>query len=483
MTLRARLVVALVVLLTVGLAVFGLATHRRYEASERRTLDRQLRSLIDDAVGQLTQLGEPSEVGSQASGPLPRGDRRDRSNRDRRPVVISGLYAQARSPNGEILAETTVLDPPTIDVTVAPNQHFTSDGTNGEQWRGWSELRTGPRGRPIQILVAVPTSDLDDRLRELATIGVIGGTVLVTALGLGAWLVIRQTLKPLTAMAVTAHDIEHGALDQRADVGGRADEVGQLGSAFNSMLDRIQAAFAERDATEAKLRQFVADAAHEMRTPLTSIRGFAELARLEHNNPDLDQPLAVRRIEEESSRLTDLVDELLLLAQLDQRAASGATSAAGRTESVDVAVVAAEACTAAKATEPDRPIQLQTAGDTVIIGDRGQLRQVLDNLLANALKHTDSRIDVDVTEHADVVIVGVRDYGVGLDSVAKERAFDRFWQADPARVGGGAGLGLSIVRSVVQAHGGTVDVEDALGGGAVFTVRLPRQQPQLPSAD
>jgi two-component system OmpR family sensor kinase len=238
------------------------------------------------------------------------------------------------------------------------------------------------------------------------------------------------------------------------------------------MLGEIESAFHERDVTERKLRQFLADASHELRTPLTSIRGFAELFRLGADSEHVDRGVIMRRIEEESTRMKVLVEDLLLLARLDETRPFAA-------ESVDLTVLAADACSDAVAADPGRPVSLDAPAPVVISGDRDHLRQAIANLVTNALRHTASGTPIEVRTALDrspsgpVAVVSVRDHGAGLDDEALAHVFDRFWQADKARVGSGAGLGLSIVAAIAHEHGGTVSAANAPDGGALFTVRLP----------
>ena len=234
------------------------------------------------------------------------------------------------------------------------------------------------------------------------------------------------------------------------------------------MLDEIEAAFREREATEQRLRQFLADASHELRTPLTSIQGFAELYRLGGDQEHVDQPTIFRRIEEESARMKGLVEDLLLLARLDQTRPL-------QQAPVDLAVLAADACSDAVASAPDRGVSLWAPDPVVVSGDADHLRQAIGNLVANALRHTPAGtpLEVAATLEGGAAVVRVRDHGPGLDDEALEHAFDRFWQADAARVGTGAGLGLSIVAGIAAEHGGTASVVNAPDGGAIFTLHLP----------
>jgi two-component system OmpR family sensor kinase len=292
--------------------------------------------------------------------------------------------------------------------------------------------------------------------------------VLLAALATGSWLILRRSLSPLERMATTARSISAGDLSERVEETDARTEVGELGSAFNAMLDDLERAFAERDATEQRLRQFLADASHELRTPLTSIQGFAELFRLGAGT-EVDLPVILRRIEQESGRMRVLVEDLLLLARLDQ------TRPVER-EPVDLAVLAADACTDAVALGGrHRPVTLASPDPVVVTGDPLLLRQAIGNLVANAVEHTPpgTALDVGVAcENGDGVVV-VRDHGTGLSPEALEHVFDRFWREDGARSGEGTGLGLAIVAAVAEEHGGTVTAANADDGGAVFTLRLP----------
>jgi len=244
--------------------------------------------------------------------------------------------------------------------------------------------------------------------------------------------------------------------------------VGQLGLALNTMLGDIEVAFHEREATERRLRQFLADASHELRTPLTSIQGFAELFRVSGEDARVDLPTILRRIEEESARMKVLVEDLLLLARLDEPRATERAP-------VDLAVLAADACSDAVAHAPDRPITLDAPEPVVIAGDDDHLRQAIANLVTNAVRHTPAGTRIEVSARLDrgSAVIAVRDHGAGLDPATLDHAFDRFWQADNARVGTGAGLGLAIVASIAGEHGGTATAANAPDGGALFTLRLP----------
>jgi two-component system OmpR family sensor kinase len=272
-------------------------------------------------------------------------------------------------------------------------------------------------------------------------------------------------------MTATAGAIAAGDLSQRVPAEPEGTEARDLGDALNGMLTTIEGAFAERAASEARLRRFVADASHELRTPVTTIRGYAELYR--HGGlsepDDLDQ--AMRRTEQESVRRASLVDDLLLLARLDE----------GRPlarDPVDLGVLGIDAAADARAVAPDRVVTADVAEGVTVDGDEDRLRQVVGNLVGNALVHTPAGTPVSVRVHngGGRAVVEVHDDGPGMTPEVAERAFERFSRADASRSrhAGGSGLGLAIVRAIVVAHGGDVALDTALGHGTTVRVELPR---------
>ena len=323
----------------------------------------------------------------------------------------------------------------------------------------------------------MPFTRADETLDQLLVVQalVIAGVLL--ALAMAAWWIVRLGLRPLDRIGETAGAIAAGDLSRRVEPAEPRTEVGRLGLSLNAMLSRLEEAFAERRASEERLRRFLADASHELRTPLASIRGYAELFRIgaAREGPDVEK--AMTRIEDESARMGVLVEDLLALARLDEVRDR-------HREPVDMAALAGDAVDDARAVAPDRKIELHTSarnGSVVLDGDPGQLRQVLANLMRNALVHTPAgtpiEVSVDSVADADAreARLEVRDHGPGLPAGDPAELFERFWRADPARGRGraGAGLGLSIVAAIVAAHGGRAEAADALDGGARFTVTLP----------
>jgi two-component system OmpR family sensor kinase len=475
MTLRWRLVLALVALVTMAQAAFFLTTYALYRTSEYQRLDAELRSSetlvdqqLDQAAGPGAQGGRPPPGSGAGIGPAPTS-----TGPNGGPAVVlpPGTYAELVNAEGTVISHIQLSDksaqPKLTSLAAAPpaGRLFTAGSTSGSgSFRVLEE--TGPD--QTTTIIAIPTTEVTEALHRLVLIETAGLAALLVILSVGSWLVLRRGLRPLERMAGTARVISAGDLSQRVSPSGGPSEVGQLGLALNTMLGDIESAFAERDATERRLRQFLADASHELRTPLTSIQGFAELFRVGGDKGRVDLPTILRRIEQESARMKVLVEDLLLLARLDQpREAERAP--------VDLAVLAADACSDAVATAPDRSVSLDAPEPVVVAGDQSHLRQAVGNLVANAVRHTPpgTPIDVRAALYDGGAVLSVRDHGPGLDADSLPHVFDRFWQADKARVGAGAGLGLAIVAAIATEHGGTATAANADGGGAEFTLRLP----------
>jgi two-component system OmpR family sensor kinase len=320
------------------------------------------------------------------------------------------------------------------------------------------------------LVVAQPLDEVAATLHRLFLIELLVSIAVVAAIvGLGLWLV-RVGLRPLRRIEETAGAIAAGDLSRRIEDANPRTEVGRLGATLNTMLGQIEEAFAERTASEQRLRRFIADASHELRTPLSAVLAYAELFdRGARDRPD-DLERAMAGIERESLRMGVLVDDLLLLARLDQ----------GRPlqrEPVDVAELAAEAVDAARALEPARPLELVAPDELVVVGDQARLRQVLDNLLANVRAHTPpgAGVTVRVAQRDGRAVIEIADEGPGLTEEQAARVFERFYRADPSRSrdGGGSGLGLAIVSAIAAAHGGSATVDSRVGRGTTFRIDLP----------
>jgi two-component system OmpR family sensor kinase len=342
------------------------------------------------------------------------------------------------------------------------------------------------------LVVALPLTDIEQTLARLARIELFVALAVLTALaGLGWW-VVRLGLAPLYRMEATADAIADGDLTRRVETADPRTEVGRLGLALNTMLGRIETAFAEKSASEERMRRFLADASHELRTPLTSIRGYSELFRRGADTRPDDLARAMSRIESESERMGVLVEELLTLARLDE----GRVAERGP---VDLAALATQAADDLRVADPGRPVTVEAPTPVVVSGDEHQLRQVVGNLLANARVHTPAgtpvsvRVGTDGANGVRTAVLEVADRGPGIPTQDQPHVFERFYRVDLARTraSGGAGLGLAIVESVCTAHGGTVTAQENPGGGALFRVTLPlsgtpadaRPSQWTPSAD
>ncbi len=312
------------------------------------------------------------------------------------------------------------------------------------------------------------------RLLVVLFIGTIGA--IVAAVVLGSWFV-RLGLAPLLAVERAAADVTGPDLDRRVPGATEATEVGRLATAINTMLDRLHDAFRQRErdvealqASEARMRRFVADASHELRTPLSATAAYAELFERGARDRPEDLARAMTGIRVETARMAELVDDLLLLAQLDEHRPLDRVP-------VDLSEVAAAAVQAAHVLAPDRHVGLQIADVVVIEGDESRIRQVLDNLLANVRSHTPpgTACLVDVRREGNEAVVSVIDDGPGLPDDQLASLTDRFFRADDsrARSTGGAGLGLAIVRAIVEAHAGTLHIDSPAEGGLRVAVRLP----------
>jgi two-component system, OmpR family, sensor kinase len=312
-----------------------------------------------------------------------------------------------------------------------------------------------------KLVTAVPLTTVDGTLRQLLLIeaGATAGGLALLA-GAGGW-IVRRGLRPLESMAQDADAIAAGQSALRVRPADDASEVGRLGLALNTMLDG-------QDATQQRLRQFVADASHELRTPVTAILGYADLHHQGALTSDDRRAKAMTGITDEALRMRRLVEDLLLLARLD-------TVRAPERAPVDVGEVAGTAVEAARAVEPGRSLEVEAVPDVIVEGDGEQLRRLVDNLLANVRAHTaaDTSVRVRVWARDGWAVLEVADDGPGIPAESLPKVFDRFYRADRARSGDGSGLGLAIVAAVAKAHGGTVQVGGPLGHGTTVSVRMP----------
>lgn len=467
MSLRTRLVAGMLLVVAAGLGAAAVVTYRLVEHALVQNLDDQL---AESRLDVFRQLGGdvPARQGSGESRPG-------------RPVpfvaVAPGTYGELRLATGDIISVSSPvdgveLDPPDLDARLARY------GGKGEMYFTAGSAGDGPDYRVNvhamdrdggTLVVARPLTDVKHTLDRLVVIeGGVAGGVLVLA-GLLALVVIRVGLRPLDRVIDTADAIAAGDLSQRVPFADSRTEVGHLGRAFNAMVGSIEESMHRREASEQRLRAFVADASHELRTPLTSLKGYSEVLERRDLAAD-DRELAGRRMREASERMARLVDDMLTLARLDEEPTQV-------TEPVDLAEVVEAAVDDARAADPDRRLEVDLARGAIVEGNRDQLARIAGNLLRNVKVHTLPGVaaGVRVRPEGGRAVLEVWDRGPGIPGDVRERVFERFFRVDKsrARERGGAGLGLSIVASIVAAHGGTVGVEDNPGGGARFWVALP----------
>jgi two-component system OmpR family sensor kinase len=489
-SLRARVIASVLVLSAAGLIALAAVTYAEQQSFLRSRVDQEavaaraaLSQLLDNEgfrppapEAGASDDEDDSALGGPGGGPADHG-----------PGVSlpPGTYGQRRDSLGRVLGSKqihyspseTKLAAPKIPATVPLGKFFTvgSAGSSGLHYRVYAQHDPEDSGVTV---VAVPLREVDQILSRLLLVEglVIVGVLL--ALGAAAFFVVKVGLRPLDRIADTAGEIAAGQLDRRVAPATQRTEIGRLGLALNAMLERLEQAFAARTESEDRLRSFLADASHELRTPLASIRGYAELFRMGAAADPRDTAKAMRRIEQEAERMGLLVEDLLTLARLDE------TTERER-RPVELVQLARDAVEDARATAPERAITLSASSSVTLSADPTQLQQVLANLLRNALVHTPAGTPIEVTvgEDADsgTVALSVRDHGPGVPAAARERLFERFWRAEAGRERGraGSGLGLAIVSAIVDTYHGRIGVRDAPGGGAVFTVELPRAAREL----
>jgi two-component system OmpR family sensor kinase len=471
MSLRARLLAATLVLAALGLTVAGVATYGALRSFMLDRVDVQLEAAQAPALDVLADYnGLRPRFGGRGlprPGELPQGTVAALYDAEGLPFELAIGADPGRGRSGLGYATASLPD--------RGEYRFLGSPVAFEGPR----LRVASEGQ-LRLVVGVPLDEVESTLGRLVLIEVLVGIAVLAAIGGAGWWLVRLGLRPLTDIEQTAGRIAAGDLSQRIEESPPGTEVGRLGSALNTMLGRIEESFDEQARSERRLRQFVADASHELQTPLTSVRGYAELFRRGAADRPEDLANAMRRIEDEATRMGLLVDDLLLLARLDQ----------GRPlarERVDLTALARDLVGDARVVEPDRPIEI--LGDPVVVveGDRQRLAQVIGNLVSNARAHTPAGtpVAVRVWQDGDEAHVEVADRGPGMVPEHAARVFERFFRSDAsrARASGGTGLGLSIVSAIAEAHGGRVSVDTAPGDGARFRVTLPLRGPAVPGTD
>ena len=480
-SLRNRLTLGVVLLTAIGFFSASLATQSFLKNYLLTELDSQLSIITSGTFGRIQQSGIAHEVnegehGDNAQNPISKGVGTPLT-RIPTSVSLTLLDAQGNVVGGiggdlnaaPISNYLTGLLP--AEVASHGEKPFTIDAPG-------ADFRVIARALPNNagtVVAAQSLSDLDRTTSRLGYLFALIGLALLLLIALAARTVIKVSLRPLEDAEKTAEEIAAGNLSARMPQANPTTEVGRLVSSLNVMLARIEDAFAVRSESENKLRRFVADASHELRTPITAIRGFSELHRQGAVTGEKETTELIGRIENESMRMGSLVEDLLLLARLDQAREM-------KSKPVDINKVVEDAVISARAAGPEHPVTVNSSSDELFtLGDEVRIYQVVANLLANARAHTPigTPITVSVTSSNAGVEISVADKGPGLSSEDQKRIFERFYRADSSRVRtgpDGSGLGLSIVDAVMRAHGGSVSVQSTPGEGATFTLLFPRAE-------
>jgi two-component system OmpR family sensor kinase len=475
MSLRRRLLGGLLGMCVVGLLVAGVGTYVAVRSFLYSRVDQQLLAARRSA-GTTLRAGQSSPGTIDAS--LLRGIAPDTFIEVRNSA--NHVLALSRAGFGGALAPAPSL-PAVLHLPAAAKSgvpfvtsalRFDTGAASGSGSYRVLVTSLGPSG--LSLVLAAPLDNVTATLGRLVVVEVVIAGAVLVLLAFGAFWLLRVGLRPLERIAQTAGGIAHGDLDVRMSPADERSEVGRLGLALNGMLERLEDAFSRRDQSEAQLRRFVSSASHELRTPLTSIRGYAALFRRgAAGNPE-DLATSMARIESEATRMGALIDDLLLLARLDEQRPL-------EREPLDLTQLALDAVRDAQVRDPDRSITVDHHGPVIVLGDEQRLRQVAANLLENAQVHTPARtpVHVAVEGHDGQAVLTVADSGPGIDPQQAPHIFERFYRGTPvgsedtAPRTAGTGLGLAIVAAIIESHQGTASVRSEPGHGARFEIALP----------
>ena len=480
-SLRSRLTLGIVLLTAFGFLLSSFVVKNALEGYLTGQVDQQLLTLSATALPQIAESGiiqdEDDFNGRHNEGrERPIEDNRPRGPLSRIPTTFSVTVLDA---NGFVTGELGG------DLNAAPIADYLTgfDLEEVAEHQGEAFTVEGGRNDFRAVAVALPNNagsivaaqsldDLNQTVGKLGFFFFLIGAALLTLIAIASRLVIKIGMRPLEDVEATAEQIAAGDLSARMPDANPHTEVGRLVTALNLMLSRIEKSFDAKIESENKLRRFVADASHELRTPLTAIRGFSELYRQGAVSGEEPTRELVGRIEGESKRMGSLVEDLLLLARLDQAREMEA-------KPVNLEEVVESAVASARVAGPDHTVSFTPSSDELFaLGDEARIHQVVANLLANARSHTPAgtKIDVSINRAEDGIRISVADNGPGLSEEDQAKIFERFYRADPSRArvdGEGSGLGLSIVDAVMKAHGGSVTVASEVGKGATFTLFFP----------
>ncbi|MCX4437470.1 sensor histidine kinase [Streptomyces mirabilis] len=509
-SLRARVLLLAVALLTVGFTAFSLVTGNALRDYLADRLDAQLR-----ASAQVFALIPPTAVANGAARKPPSRLGDFSTDVLGNPVIIYVTKDGTVETSVDSLAGTSRTDQArgpvlprmnTAAVIARDGRPFTVAGTKGDtRWRVIAVPRiTGARlpgaattnaATSGSVVVATTMAQVDSTVNRMWRIYQSTGLGLLVVLAVAGWFAVRSGLRPLSRIEETAAEIAGGDLSRRVpELAGSKTELGRLAAALNGMLGQLESAFAARAESETRMSRFVADASHELRSPLAGIKGLTDLHRMGALPEREDVDATMDRIARESERLTRLVEDMLLLARLDEHALKTTGKPAGSRvpggppdldlAPADLRTLAADALHDVRALDPSRSVTLTGPGGdgppalAPALADEARLRQVVSNLVGNAVAHTPSGtpVRIGVGTVGDHAVLEVADEGPGLMPEQSGRIFERFYRADTSRnrATGGAGLGLSIVQSLVTAHAGHVVIESTPGQGATFRILLPR---------
>lgn len=459
--LRLRLPILTTALLIVALAVSATLSVTLLERSLIREVDDQLRG----AAQQFMQQGVRGLSGGDDDGLRP-------SNYYLQVVDADG------SPALSMLATTLMAEPdlPALDAAsvqeIAGEYQTVGSVDGGPRWRFVAYPATEQGNVVGAVVLALPMSSVEATLSDMRRLVLLVSLTVVVVAAVIGYAAVQRELRGLRGIEHTAAAVAGGNLSQRVPPAPVSTEVGRLGASFNHMVAALERAFAERAASEARTKRFISDASHELRTPLASIRGYGELYRMGAVDGE-EVPATMNRIESEARRMGALVEDLLVLARLDE----GQPLTWGR---VDLRDIAGDAAADLGALDPTRQVDLDAPEALIIDADADRLRQVLTNLIGNVARHTPAGTPVQLSVRGDggEAIVQVVDHGPGIAADDAQRVFERFYRPDTSRArnSGGTGLGLAIVATIVAAHGGTVRYSPTPGGGTTIVVRLPRSR-------
>ena len=478
-SLRSRLTLGIVMLSAIGFLAASFATQSLLKSYLTKEVDNQLAEISSGTFARIEQSGIAHEVNESRFGDDGQHQRGQGLgtplNRIPTSASLTLLDAQGTVVGGigGDLNATSINDNLAGLLPEEVAQHGDKPFTIHAPGPDFRVIARALPNNAGTIVAAQSLRDLERTTSRLGFLFSLIGFALLLMIALASRTVIKVGLRPLEDAERTAEEIAAGNLSARMPEANPSTEVGRLVTSLNSMLARIEESFAVRTESENKLRRFVADASHELRTPITAIRGFSELHRQGAVTGEKETAELVGRIENESKRMGSLVEDLLLLARLDQAREMDS-------KPVDVNKIVEDAVISARAAGPEHPVTFTSFSDEIFtLGDEVRIHQVVANLLANARAHTPAGtpITVSVKSTDAGVEVSVADKGPGLSTEDQKRIFERFYRADASRVRTGAdgsGLGLSIVDAVMRAHGGSVSVQSTPGEGAIFTLHFPQ---------